>query len=118
MVGDGGGGRAGDGSGGDADAGTVGRVDVDFAHASAQVVQEFDAGGRVDGRRTDVGREVVGHFGGAVRVPGAELVRVHRIRAGGAQPERVPPFQFVQMPHGQLQYVGLFQFAHVLALGL
>jgi len=80
-------------------------VDVDFAHASAQMVQELDAGGRVDGRRPDVGSQVVGYLGGAVRETGAKLVGVHRVDAG--QPESVVPFELVQVPDRQLQYVGL-----------
>jgi len=66
----------GGGGGGSTGSGPVG-VDVDFAHASAKVVQELDAGGRVDGWRPDVGRQVVGYLGGAVRETGAELVGVH-----------------------------------------
>uniref|UniRef100_A0A2S2R9D0 Uncharacterized protein n=1 Tax=Sipha flava TaxID=143950 RepID=A0A2S2R9D0_9HEMI len=91
-------------------------VHVNLAHARAQMVEQLDAGGRVDGRRADVGRQVVGHLGGAVRETGAELVRVHGVH--GPDAERVVLLQFVQVAHRQLQYVGLLQLAHVLTLGL
>jgi len=79
-------------------------------------MEELDTGRWVDGRRPDVGRQVVGHFGGAVSESGAELVGVHRVDA--SQAESVVPLEFVQVPDREFQYVGFFQLTDVLAFGL
>lgn len=64
--------------------------------------------------QTGRGGQAPGHLGRAARVTGPEPVHFGYRVTG--QP--LLPAQLMQMPDRQFQYVGLFQFAHVFALGL
>ncbi|CAA9995305.1 unnamed protein product [Nesidiocoris tenuis] len=86
---------------------------VHLVEPVAEVRHQFGAEADVDSGN---GGEALGHFGGAVRVAGAEAVGVDDRR--GAQRKALGFAQFVQVLNGQFQYVGLFQFADVLAFAL
>lgn len=77
----------------------------------AQVSHEVGAQGDV---QAGSGGQAPGHFGGAARVSRAESVHLGNRVAGKA----LLTAQLVQVSDSEFEYVGLFQFADVLALGL